>query len=511
MARVLARLRISKLTEESTSIDRQREHVQQWSDQHGHTIVGWAVDEDVSRSADPFSAPELGPWLTDPARVDQWDIMVAWRVDRLGAGWKLSKLLVWLKENGKDLACTTIPFPLSDPNGFLVFTLYADQSEKDWEGIKARNLDAHRKSREDGVYHGGPTPYWLTRVKIDGRWVLKIDPERAPVIERIIEEFLARRPLKAIADELTRDGILCPDDVIKIRRKKSPKGRGWKPHSILRILENPALCGIKATHRGPNILEIVRDSAGRPVRIHGDALISDGRWHEIQREIDRRRSLRAPRRESGASGLLRVAFCRTCRSPLYLHTSSRNGKSWPYYFDPGKHMRFIPTDVLEEIVHEEFISAVGNYPRLTPVFYPAEDHTIELDQARASYEELAIRYAKSTSSTARGILEKQLGALEGRMAYLETLPPRPARVEYEETGETYADVWEGMDTQERRRLMLDTGVQALVSQGDEGVRVDMVFPSGFLGRLGLPEEGNWALYSGTVPEHLRDYGDEKPE
>ena len=61
--RVLGRLRLSRATEESTSIERQREVIQQWSDMHGHTVVGWATDLDVSGSVDPFDTPQLGDWL----------------------------------------------------------------------------------------------------------------------------------------------------------------------------------------------------------------------------------------------------------------------------------------------------------------------------------------------------------------------------------------------------------------------------------------------------------------
>jgi site-specific DNA recombinase len=58
--RVLGRLRLSRSTEESTSIERQREVVQQWADANGHTVVGWATDVDVSGSLDPFKTPQLG-------------------------------------------------------------------------------------------------------------------------------------------------------------------------------------------------------------------------------------------------------------------------------------------------------------------------------------------------------------------------------------------------------------------------------------------------------------------
>ena len=74
--RVLGRLRLSRATEESagsTSIERQREIVEQWAAANGHTVVGWAVDDGVSGSVDPFETPALGPWLNE--QHDEWDVL----------------------------------------------------------------------------------------------------------------------------------------------------------------------------------------------------------------------------------------------------------------------------------------------------------------------------------------------------------------------------------------------------------------------------------------------------
>ena len=59
--RVLGRIRLSRDADETgTSIERQREAIEQWSAMHGHTVIGWAVDSGVSGSVDPFDTPERG-------------------------------------------------------------------------------------------------------------------------------------------------------------------------------------------------------------------------------------------------------------------------------------------------------------------------------------------------------------------------------------------------------------------------------------------------------------------
>ena len=60
--RVLGRIRLSRMTEESTSAARQREIIEMRAKSNDHEIVGWAEDIDVSGSVDPFDTPQLGPW-----------------------------------------------------------------------------------------------------------------------------------------------------------------------------------------------------------------------------------------------------------------------------------------------------------------------------------------------------------------------------------------------------------------------------------------------------------------
>ena len=79
MHRVLGRIRLSRLTTESTSAARQRELIEQWAAMHDHTVIGYAEDLDVSGSVDPFEAPALSPWFREDRR-GEWDILVAWKL-----------------------------------------------------------------------------------------------------------------------------------------------------------------------------------------------------------------------------------------------------------------------------------------------------------------------------------------------------------------------------------------------------------------------------------------------
>ena len=68
--RVLGRVRLSRFDTGSTSVERQRELVEQWAAANDHTIVGWAEDIDLSGSVDPFDSSTCATELrVDVAQV----------------------------------------------------------------------------------------------------------------------------------------------------------------------------------------------------------------------------------------------------------------------------------------------------------------------------------------------------------------------------------------------------------------------------------------------------------
>lgn len=65
--RALLAVRLSNLTDETTSPDRQRAVTTEHAERQGWPLVGLAEDLDVSASTvPPFERPALGPWLAQP-------------------------------------------------------------------------------------------------------------------------------------------------------------------------------------------------------------------------------------------------------------------------------------------------------------------------------------------------------------------------------------------------------------------------------------------------------------
>ena len=175
--RVLARTRISRATEESTSIERQRELIENWARDNDHEIVAWAEDIDVSGSISPFDAPELGPYLKEPMS-EEWDILVAWKLDRLARNSiNTHKLFAWIIEQDKTLVCISENIDLGTWVGRMVASVIAGVAEGELEAIRERTKAAKQKMRQQGRWFGGKPPYGYYPVKHGGEWKLEKDPD----------------------------------------------------------------------------------------------------------------------------------------------------------------------------------------------------------------------------------------------------------------------------------------------------------------------------------------------
>ena len=505
--RVLGRVRISRSSDESTSVQRQREAIERWCEVRGYTLVGWAVDEDFSRSARPFEAPEFGPWLTDPEKVALWDVTVASRVDRFGAGWRLKDLYAWCRDHDKDLNTVSVDISLKSTMGRIIADLLAELGQGEWDAIQERVLQSRAKLRELGRWAGGKPPYWLKPVKQGPGYTLKLDPESSAVVERIIDEFLPpkSRPFDAIAADLNKDGVLASRDYYRSQLMKQAEARGeeytgrkpegalWRAGALKSILHNHALLGLTA-HEGAQFLV-----NGEPV-LRAEALVSAGRWNQIQQEFSRRSELRTPTRERSTGPLYGVLYCSEpdCKDrngsdqKLHINRASKvradGGKNeYRYYRSPCGHNPLAPADLVEDMVMSQVDRLLGSVNEVRRSYVPAEDHTAELEQAERAHEEFSTRLANAPTPAIFESLSRQLDGITARVFALSQNTRIPARVEYAETGRTYAEILDGATAAQYRDLMAQAGISAHLAFDSQGLGVSLSMVADMAKRLGLSE------------------------
>lgn len=460
--RVLGRVRISRATDESTSVQRQREIIEAWVKANDHTLIGWATDLDVSGGVDPFDTPELGDWLTN--RTEQFDCVVAWKLDRLGRdSIRLNKLFGWAIENKKTIVSCTEGIDLSTPTGRLLTNVIAFLAEGERELIRERTKASQAKLRELGRWGGGKPIYGYRAVPLDGGgWELEPDPHTSKVLQQIIDKLLAGQSTHSIAAQLTQAGELTPADHIRHRAGKPTKSGAWSVNGIRTLLRSKSLLG-HSTHEGST----VRDKDGQPVKI-GPALVTPERFNAVQAALDGS-TKKVTNRSVKASPLLGVLVCPVCERLMHLrqdHNKAR-GKTYRYYQCLGGSTRshkthILKADELEKLLSDFVLETIGDEPEQQRTWIPASDNTTELVSLRKAIEELAAAYASASSTTVKTTILGQINALDNRATELEATPPQEGRWEYVETGRTNAEAWKSMTQDEQREWLLRMGFQFTV-------------------------------------------------
>lgn len=465
--RVLGRLRLSRSTLESTSIERQREIIEHWAEAHGHIVIGWAEDVDVSGSVSPFDTPALGPWL-DIERLGDWDILAAWKLDRLARNAiQLNKLFGWCREHDKTVVSCSESIDLGSWAGRMLASVIAGLAEGELEAIRERQVGSKRKLREVGRWSGGKPPYGYRSVPRDGGegWSLKIDRKAEKVVRRIVGELLEGKPLAHIARGLNDDGYRTPAAYYATLKAKRPSLRWsadeepsgkWATTPIRNMLRSKAIRGY-VHHDG----ETVRDDSGMPVQI-ADPLVTLDEWELIQAALDRVQESRSGVLRTKSNPLTGIVFCKNCDVPLHHDRNSvkRDGHHYlyRYYRCSGRNCTMIPADNLEGLAEGTFLYELGDLEVRQRVWVTGDSREAELRERVMALDELTQAAGRMTSATAKARLQRQLATLDAQIAELELAPAREARWEYVPTGETYRSVWESSDADGRRELLRKSGI-----------------------------------------------------
>ncbi|MFE1309807.1 recombinase family protein [Streptomyces sp. NPDC058755] len=153
--RVLTALRISHLTDESTSLERQladaREHIAKkaalgldWVE------VGVARDAHVSATKrHPLDRAELGHWLKE--RAPEFDLILFWKLDRfIRKATDMQDMLRWADGHGqKAFASVTEPiFDMTGPFQHMIIAFFAALAEMEADNTSTRVKSFRESIRE---------------------------------------------------------------------------------------------------------------------------------------------------------------------------------------------------------------------------------------------------------------------------------------------------------------------------------------------------------------------------
>lgn len=495
-------VRLSVLTDETTSPERQRE-----ADNQAAAALGIdfgegeafreAVDLDVSASkVGPFQRPELGKWL---ARPDEFDALVWWRFDRaLRSMADMHDLAKWARQHKKMLVFAEgigggrLVFDFRnpmDPTSELMMMMLAFAAQVEAQSIKDRVTGAQAAMRQMPYrWKGGRPPYGYMIVdmpkELGSGKTLMPDPDAVKVIERIIRDLLAGKTINKICQELNTDKVPTPRDHWSLKRGRKMGGKTggakgettvreffkWVPSVIRKVLTSPALIGWK-THNG----KPVRDSEGAPVMLTTTPILTREEFDVVGKLFEENQKNTPVSRSDQASKLLRVAHCAGCGSRMYHMSNKTKGKQAASYKCTA-HLTgtvcpapvAIRADWIEEYVEREFLELVGPIPIHRTIITPGYDPAPEIAATLAEFEEHQKQEGRQKSKAARRAWQERADALDSRIAELENTPARPEHRETVATGTTFADEWAKADDEERRFMLIEAGARLEVRKGSRG-------------------------------------------
>ncbi|MFJ2132964.1 recombinase family protein [Streptomyces sp. NPDC087845] len=497
-------VRLSVLTDETTSPERQREADDKVAaelniDFGSGDAVREAVDLDVSASKiAPFDRPALGQWL---ARPELYDVLVWWRFDRaIRSMSDMHDLAKWAKQHRKMLVFAEgigggkLVFDFRDPMDPMAefqMMMLAFAAQVEAQSIKDRVTGAMAAIRKMPLRWrgGGRPPYGYMPAPMPKEhggigWTLVPDPDAVTIIERIVRELLEGATVSAVAAGLNVDGKASPRDhwAVKMERKKGGKTGGakgshvvrdvfkWTPAVISRMLRNPTLLGWKM-HKG----RPVRDAEGDPIMSTETPVMTREEFDRIGALLDSRSIDNGERKDTDAL-LLRVIHCDSCGGRMYLSKPTKNGASVNPFYKCNSHARGdlceLPANIraswVDEYVEAEFLRVVGPVQATRVVEIPGYDPEPELLSTLAEFVEHQEQHGRQKSKHAAAEWQRRADALDNRIAMLEAAEKvEPQRI-VTPTGRTFADEWAEKDTAGRRAMLVEAGVRLDVRRGVRG-------------------------------------------
>ncbi|AWT52595.1 recombinase family protein [Mycolicibacterium smegmatis] len=451
--RALVVVRLSRVTDTTTSPERQLQTCQELCSQRGYEVVGIAEDLDVSGAVDPFDRkrrPNLARWLADEEKP--FDVIVAYRVDRLTRSIRhLQRLVNWAEDHGKlVVSATEAHFDMTTQFAAVVIALMGTVAQMELDAISERNASTARFNLKAGKYRGSLPPWGYLPQKIDGDWRLVPDPAQVEVIHEVTRRVLNREPLQRIAHDLTRRGVLTPKDHFARHRGRPVAGREWSVTPLKRALQSATLLGY-AVSKG----SIVRNEDGSPV-VRAEPILSRQDFEALKAELVGR-SQRGEPTERSTALLLRVLHCGVCGQPAYKFNGGSHSKGGRYRCKSMTSAQrcgngTLYTQMLDDALNEQLLDLLGDSERLERVWDSGSDHSAELATINEELTDLVSQLgtpAFRTGTPQRAALDARIAALAARQDQLSAEKIQPAGWVWQPTGELFSEWWERQDTVDR--------------------------------------------------------------
>jgi site-specific DNA recombinase len=421
-----------------------------WARDNGHEIVHVTRDRNVSGAIAPADRPELGPWLTDPEKLIQYDGIVASTVDRLSRDWfDVSWLRKWAETNRKKLYIIRERLSWPDSRDGILWGVAAERAAEERTQIVERVTEALQRLEDGGKLHGRPPfGYAITGEKYDR--ALVPSPAGLRYVPEIFDRIIKGESQQTVAKWLTAEGV-------------RPVSGTWWPRTIGIIIHNPTYKGHRCAREVIPADETETRNVGGEDKIirwrYGDTWTETPRWtfgrvlHECDPLVDARtwrlanealaeRPRRGPRSPDPAM-LAGVLSCPRCAdSPMYRIWAGRTGgKKYIYYRCSGRGPERrscglrVPAPAVEAAT--EKVMAAADIPVMVKTVIPGNEADLDAAHEKVLF---AIRHV-GDDGLADAEYDARLAELRAERDSIEGAKRVPDRAELVKAGYTFAEQW----------------------------------------------------------------------
>jgi site-specific DNA recombinase len=478
---LVAVLRLSRVSDATSSPQRQAKQIKAEVKAVGGHIIGVADDMEVSGAINPLDRPKFGPWLRD--EMGPYSGVAAASVDRIGRN--LSDVLntgYMMRDTGKLLITYRHGvWNLNDTTEENQFTMEAWSAQMELRAIQKRNRDDTERARasyekKGRVAYGYRIVRPNPKAKIDH---IELDPHSARIRRGIAARLLADDTGQVTPHtegvRLTRAGELSPKDYERVQYGREPMGHRWRGSAVRELLVSEAALGYLMHNGRPVTREVIDPQSGKKrlekVRVAPPLWDAGTRAALLIKLAPKQAQTRAPKAD-GRMMTGRV-MCGNCEQRFYLSGRTSTGWRWGCTgrvsgLAQSAHCKPAPSigvAALDVMVSEYFLENFGDTPQYRHVFDSGTGHAarraeLESDLTRLREDRKAGVYDRPADAEwyrdEYRRLNDDLDALNGE-------PEREPGMVWVPTGKTVGDLWRQATTEtERRELLTSYHVKAVV-------------------------------------------------
>ncbi len=409
--RALLSIRLSVLTDETTSPVRQELDLRILARERGCRVIGVASDLNVSATkVPPWKRKELGDWLNN--RSPEFDEILFWKLDRFVRRLSdLSTMIEWSLKRGKNLVSKNDSLDLTTTAGKIMVTIIGGIAEIEAANTSTRvtSLWDYAKTQENWII-GKPAYGYVTAEDGTGKVVLAIDPEAHKALHWARRMALRGRSAMFMVRCLKRSGLMS---------------QGLTVATLVRRLRNPALLGYRVEedkNGGQRRSKPVLGRDGRPIKV-APPIFSEEEFASLGAALDKRMKKQPPRRVGGLTQFLGVLLCADCKTNMTVHITDNVFGTYHYLrcrnCKSGGRGAPNPQSIYERLV-EDVLKVLGDFPVEVRQYAEGAEVRREIKRLQDSIAlymkelEPGGRYTKTrfTKEQAETTLDKLIGELE---------------------------------------------------------------------------------------------------